>query len=145
MIGHTTEELNLTSAEELERLIPIIMSHLEEDRPLEELKALSAEERAKLLLTLKEKCLRMALRFYIPEKWRNIFAIVFVEVIDIANKKYSLTTYQDITERKEAQKQLADEKAFAEMVIENDPSMIVVYDENLHIITWNKKVKNFPV
>ncbi|MBK7036695.1 MAG: PAS domain S-box protein [Bacteroidetes bacterium] len=29
------------------------------------------------------------------------------------------------------------------MVIENDPSMIVVYDENLHIITWNKKSEEF--
>ena len=144
VIGHTTEELNLTSAEELERLIPIIMSHLEEDRPLEELKALSAEERAKLLLTLKEKMLKNGFEIlYTRKNGETFFAIVFVEVIDIANKKYSLTTYQDITERKEAQKQLADEKAFAEMVIENDPSMIVVYDENLHIITWNKKSEEF--
>lgn len=144
VIGRTTEDLNLVSAEENERLIPVIMSHLQEDRSIEELKALSTEERAKLLMTLKEKMLKHGYEIlYTRKNGETFYAIVFVEVIEIGNRMYSLTTYQDISERKEVQKQLADEKAFAEMVIENDPAMIVAYDENLNIIVWNKKCEEY--
>lgn len=144
VIGRTTEDLNLVSAEENERLIPVIMSHLQEDRSIEELKALSTEERAKLLMTLKEKMLKHGYEIlYTRKNGETFYAIVFVEVIEIGNRMYSLTTYQDISERKEVQKQLADEKAFAEMVIENDPAMIVAYDEYLNIIVWNKKCEEY--
>ena len=144
VIGRTTEELNLISEEENARLIPIILGYLDENRSIEELKALSAEERANLLLTLKEKMLKNGFEIlYTRKNGETFFAIVFVEVINIGNKKYSITTYQDITERKEAQKQLAEEKAFAETVIENDPAMLAVYDTNLMVIVWNKKSEEF--
>ncbi|HXU26222.1 MAG TPA: CHASE3 domain-containing protein, partial [Bacteroidia bacterium] len=54
VIGHTSEELNLVSPEENARLLPLILSYLEENRSVEELRALPANEMEKLLIKLRE-------------------------------------------------------------------------------------------
>lgn len=109
VIGHTTEELNLVSTEENERLLPIIMGYLQEERPVEELKVLPAEERANLLLKLKEKMFENGFEvLYTRKNGETFYAIVFFEVIELGNKKYALNSYQDITERKKAAMQLEE-------------------------------------
>lgn len=142
VIGHTAEELNLVSPEETARLLPIIMGHLEEDRTLEELQGLPAEERADLLLKLREKMFQNGFEVtYTRKNGSNFFAIVFYEVIDIGNVKYALTSYVDITERKEALQQIEDQRAFADLIIASDPAMVFATDENLNITVWNKKIE----
>lgn len=142
LIGHTSEEMNLVSKEENERLLPIILSYLQEERSVEVLKALPEEERANLLITLKEKMFANGFEVeYTRKNEETFFAIVFYEVINIGNKKYTLTSYLDVTERRKVEKQLAEQKAFAESVIEHDPAIILAYDENLKVIAWNKKAE----
>lgn len=142
LIDHTSEEMNLVSQKENERLLPIIMSYLQEERSVEGLKALPEEDRVNILLTLKEKMFKNGFEVeYTRKNGETFFAVVFFEVIHIGNKKYTLTTYLDVTERRKVEKQLAEQKAFAESVIEYDPALILAYDENLSVIAWNKKAE----
>lgn len=140
VLGHSTEELNIISKAENERLIPIVMDYLQEGRSVEELKALSPEETSKLLVILKEKMFENGFEIlYTKKTGEDFFANIYYEVIDMGDKKYTLTSYQDITERKKIEQQLAEQKAFAELIVDNDPAMILAYDLNLNIILWNKK------
>jgi len=140
VIGNTTEELNLISSEENKRLIPIILNLLQEQRSIEELRALPAEETAEVLLKLKQKMFENGYEIlYTRKNGETFLAIVFYEIILLGNKKYTLASYLDITERKEMELQLAEQKAFAELVIENDPAMILAIDKNFNVIAWNKK------
>jgi len=45
----------------------------------------------------------------------------------------------DITQRIHAEHEINEQKAFAEMLIENSPYMIMAYDRQLKITAWNKK------
>ena len=103
IIGYTSEELNLVSQEENERLIPIILSYLEDARPLEELQKLSPDETAELLLKLRLKMFKDGFEVqYLRKSGESFYALVFFEVVEIAGKKYTITSYQDISERKKA-------------------------------------------
>ncbi len=107
VIGHTSEELNLVSPEENARLIPIIMSYLEDNRSIEELQKLSPDETEKLLIKLREKMFGEGFEvLYTRKNKETFFALVFYEIIAIGNKKYALTSYQDITERKNNEKKI---------------------------------------
>ena len=142
VINHTADELNLVSQEETARLLPIILGHLQENRTVEELQALPGEERAELLLQLREKMFQNGFEVSYTRKTGETFiAIVFYEIIDIGNIKYALTSYVDITEHKEALKEIEDQKAFSELIIASDPAMVFATDENMHITVWNKKVE----
>lgn len=103
VLGFTTEELNIVSKEENERLIPIILSFLEEDRSIEELQQLPPEETEQLLLKLRLKMFKDGFEVkYTKKSGENFYALVYFEVIEIAGTKYTITSYQDITERKKA-------------------------------------------
>jgi PAS domain S-box-containing protein len=45
----------------------------------------------------------------------------------------------DITHEHSLRTQLEEEKAFAEMLLDNCPEMIMVYDTDMHVRAWNKK------
>ncbi len=107
VIGHTSEELKLVSDEENQRLIMIIMSYLDEDRSVAELQALPADERAKLLIKLREKMFSNGFEvLYSRRNGTSFYAMVFFEVIKIGNEQYALSSYQDITNRKQIEELL---------------------------------------
>lgn len=123
VIGHTSEELNLVSQEENERLLPIILASLNESRSVEELKALSVEETLKLLEKLKQEMFRNGFEVkYTKKNGETFFALVFYEIIEIGNKNYSITCYKDISERKKVELELKksnEEKAISELALHN--------------------------
>lgn len=47
----------------------------------------------------------------------------------------------DITQRIHSEHEIKEQKAFAEMLIENSPYMIMAYDKQLKINAWNKKTE----
>ena len=107
VIGHTSEELNLVSPEENARLLPIILSYLDENRSIAELQALPPDETAALLIKLREKMFGNGFEvLYTRKNKETFFALVFYEVIDVGNKKYALSSYQDITERKRTESKI---------------------------------------
>jgi PAS domain S-box-containing protein len=107
VIGHTTEELKLISPEENERLVALIMDYLKEERSVEELRTLSLEETEELLLKLKEaNVLKNFEILYTRKNGETFFALVSYEIVGIGNQRYTITSYQDITERKKISIQL---------------------------------------
>jgi len=120
VIGQTTEELHLLSAEENERLIVIIMQVLQETRSLDELRNLSVEETEELLIRLKQSDLIKNIEVLYTKKSGEQFpAIVSYETIHIGNERYTITSYQDITERKKTEELLKKQnEELAKMNIE---------------------------
>lgn len=107
VIGHTAEELNLVSPEENARLFSIIMSYLEDNRSLEELQKLSPEETEQLLVKLRQKMFGNGFEVLYTKKNRDtFFALVFYEILAIGDKKFALTSYQDISELKKTEKKI---------------------------------------
>jgi signal transduction histidine kinase/CHASE3 domain sensor protein len=111
VIGRTSDELELLSAEEQARVYPILLSYLNEKRSLAELRSLPAEEREDLLLRLKEAMGNSGLEVLYTKKSGETFdAVLFYDVIEIDAKKYSITSYLDVSEQKKAEKKI---KAYA--------------------------------
>ncbi len=107
IIGHTVEELGLIGAEEYQRVISYIFSHLKETRNLEEIQSLSVEETENLLLRLKETDAMKDFEVqYTKKNGASFPAIVSFEVLRIDSKHYTVTSYMDITERKKAEEKL---------------------------------------
>lgn len=107
IIGRTAEELNLVSPEENARLIQIILGYLDDDRPLEELQKLSPEETEQLLLKLRLKMFKDGFEVnYLRKNGENFYALVFFEIVEIGGKKVTISSYQDISERKKAAAQV---------------------------------------
>ncbi len=56
-----------------------------------------------------------------------------------AIKEHSLKVTGQNIELEKINMELANQKAFAELLIESSPLMILAYDKNMNITTWNKK------
>lgn len=107
VIGRTSEEMNLVAPEENARLVTVILSILQESRSLEELQALSAEEREELLVKLKQSDVMKDFEVeYTRKNGETFAALVSFEVIPFLTESFTVASYQDITERKKAQVQL---------------------------------------
>ncbi|MES2555775.1 MAG: ATP-binding protein [Bacteroidota bacterium] len=107
VIGHTSEELKLTSDEENARLIPIIMSYIDDERTIEELKELPLEETQKLLITLRERMFANGFEVeYTRKNGETFFAMVYFEIVERGAHTYAITSYQDVTERKAAEEKI---------------------------------------
>ncbi len=107
VIDHSSEELNLLNPEETKRVVDLIFEYLHENRSLAEVQALSKEETEALLLKLKqsEKMKNFEI-LYTRKNGETFPALVSFEVIRIGTESYTVTSYQDITERKKAEAQL---------------------------------------
>ncbi|NDP26519.1 MAG: PAS domain S-box protein [Flavobacterium sp.] len=116
VIGKTSEELNLLAPEEYNRIVSIILDSLEEKRTLAELQALNIEETEALVLKLKQGNTLKDLEInYTRKNGETFYALLFYEAIRIGNSSYTITSYQDITERKIAEdkvKQKSNELEF---------------------------------
>ena len=129
VIGHTSEELKLTTPEEDARLIPIIMSYLDGGRTLEELQKLTAEEAAEVLTTLREKMFEHG--FEVNYRRRNgelFWAMVYFEIFGMRDKKYAITSYQDISERKQAEEKI--KQALKQLRIAQERALIGTFEMN---------------
>lgn len=101
VIGHTSDELKLISPEESARLVTLILGYLKEDRTVAELQSLSAEETEKLLIKLNEAMDKRGFEVQYTRKNGELFsAFVSYKIVEIDNKRYTITSYKDITERK---------------------------------------------
>lgn len=57
--------------------------------------------------------------------------------------KYTQKIIQQNLQLETINKDLANQKAFADSLIENSPLMILAYDKNMKITTWNKKSEEY--
>jgi light-regulated signal transduction histidine kinase (bacteriophytochrome) len=96
------------------------MQVLQETRSLDELRNLSAEETEELLIRLKQSDLIKNIEVLYTRKNGDQFpAIVSYETIHIGNERYTITSYQDITERKKVEQLLKKQnEELAKMNIE---------------------------
>ncbi|MFH1025053.1 MAG: PAS domain S-box protein, partial [Nitrospirota bacterium] len=62
---------------------------------------------------------------------------VSARVIEIEGKKYFQSITRDISERKEAEVTLLEEKKFSDSVINSLPGIFYLFDENGHLLQWN--------
>jgi len=109
VIGHQAEELKLVSPDEEARLLPILLDLIEESRTPAELQALSREESEKLVFKLKEAMGHNGLVvLYTRKNGETFYAIISYDIIEIDNKKYTVTSYQDVNEQKIAEKKIID-------------------------------------
>lgn len=107
VIGHTSEELQLMSPEENVRLVGLIMKSLQDSRSLEELQTLSVEETEEILIRLKQSDEMKNLEVLYTRKSGATFpAVVSFELIRFGADRYTIASYQDITERKRAEELL---------------------------------------
>ncbi len=111
VIGHTSEEIKLLSKEENERIIAVILNSLhQESHSQAELQALSVEETEELLFKLKQTDATRNFEVQYTRKNGETFpALVSYEMLKIGNEKYTITSYQDITQRKKAEEQLKNQ------------------------------------
>ena len=104
VIGNSSEEMNLMDPEEYQRVIDLIFGYIHENRSLAEVQALSKEETEALLLKLKQSEKMKDFEICYTRKNGETFpAIVSFELIRIGTESYTVTSYQDITERKKSE------------------------------------------
>ncbi|WP_020602114.1 PAS domain S-box protein [Spirosoma spitsbergense] len=104
VIGRSSEELNLLDPEEYKRVIDLIFGYLHENRSIAEVQALSKEETETLLVKLKQAENMKDFEIVYTRKNGELFpALVSFEIIRIGTESYTVTSYQDITERKKAE------------------------------------------
>lgn len=107
VIGYKSEELDLLSPEENERLTNMILEALQETRTVAELQSLSVEETEEILQKLKQTDIMKNFEVtYSPKSGKPFSALLFYETLKIGEERYTITSYQDITERKKAEEQL---------------------------------------
>ncbi|MEJ1223331.1 PAS domain S-box protein [Sediminicola sp. 1XM1-17] len=107
IIGKTSEELQLIEPREYDRVISYIFEHLQESRTLEEVQNLSIDETEQLLLNLKQTDAMKDFEVQYTSKSGETFpAIVSYEIIRLHSERFMITSYQDISERKRAEKLL---------------------------------------
>ncbi|HEY5393326.1 MAG TPA: response regulator, partial [Hanamia sp.] len=101
IIGRTSAELKLVSAEEGARLLALILNYLKEKRTPAELQLLSIEEKEQLLVDLNIAMDKKGFEVeYTRKNGELFFASIWYEIIEVDGEKYTITSYQDITERK---------------------------------------------
>ncbi|TDD74405.1 PAS domain-containing sensor histidine kinase [Flavobacterium caseinilyticum] len=117
VIGHTSEQLSLIAPDEYNRVIAVIMESLGEKRTLDELQALPVEDTEALLLKLKQGNTMNNLEIqYTRKNGETFYAILFYEAIRIGNQSYTITSYQDITERKIAEEKVKQKSRELELL-----------------------------
>ena len=108
VIGNTSQALKLMSPEEEARLFPIILAYLKETRSVAELQALPREESEKLIIRLKQVMGTKGIEIlYTRKNGETFYAILSYDQIEIENIKYTITSYQDISEQKKAEDKIS--------------------------------------
>ena len=71
-------------------------------------------------------------------RWFRTYGTVFDRDRD-NQVEHVLNISLDITEERSLRDKLKEEKTFAEMLVENSPYMVMVFDTDLKVTVWNKK------
>ncbi|RTY89836.1 PAS domain S-box protein [Flavobacterium sp. GT3R68] len=107
VIGQTSEELGLMAPEELERVTSLILNYLQEERPISELQSMTVEDTEALLIKLKQTNAMNDFEVqYTKKNGETFYALVFYETIRFGYQSYTITSYQDITDRKIAEEKV---------------------------------------
>jgi PAS domain S-box-containing protein len=72
----------------------------------------------------------------------SFYANLTINIINFNGENALLTVMEDITERKQAEEALRKEKTFSDIMINSLPGIFYLFDEDGHIIRWNR---NFEV
>ncbi|WP_062054950.1 PAS domain-containing sensor histidine kinase [Sediminicola sp. YIK13] len=110
VIGKTSEELELIGPQEYERVIAYIFGYLQEKRSLDEIKAMSIDETEQLLMRLKQTGALKDFEVQYTRKSGEVFPVMIsFEIIKLNSERYTVTSYQDISERKRANELLKNQ------------------------------------
>ena len=135
VIGRSSEELNLLDPEEYKRVIDLIFGYLHESRSLAEVQSLSKEETEALLLKLKQsENMKDFEIVYTRKNGETFSALVSFEIIRIGAESYTVTSYQDITERKKA-----------ETLLQNQNDQLEKMNKELESFTYISRTFTFAV
>lgn len=117
VIGRTSEELSLIEPDEFNRVISVILDSLHEKRSVSELESLTVEDTEALLLKLKQTNAMKHLEIqYTRKNGETFYALLFYETIRIGDKSYTITSYQDITDRKIAEEKVKQKSKELELL-----------------------------
>jgi PAS domain S-box-containing protein len=117
VIGRTSEELSLIGPDEFNRVISVILDSLHEKRSLSELESLTVEDTEALLLKLKQTNAMEHLEIqYTRKNGETFYALLFYENIRIGDQSYTITSYQDITDRKIAEEKVKQKSKELELL-----------------------------
>ncbi|MCE3294717.1 MAG: sensor hybrid histidine kinase [Crocinitomicaceae bacterium] len=144
IIGSSSEELKFVSPEESQRLTNLLLKHIQEDRSIEELKNLSLEEVEDMLVKIKESGFLNGIEvLYNRKNGESFYALVSYELIKIGNESYTISSCQDITDRKKAEQRLkASEEQFHRIIREVKDYAILSLNKNGIVENWNEGAKN---
>jgi PAS domain S-box-containing protein len=150
IIGRSSEEMNFISPEESQRLTMLLLDHLKEERSVEELKRLSIEEVEEMLLKIKESGFMNGIEvLYRKKNGESFYALVSYELIRIGNERYTITSCQDISDRKRAEQKLKkSEEQYHRIVNEVKDYAIISLSREGRIENWNegaKKIKGYQM
>ena len=148
IIGRSSDEINFVSLEESQRLTSLLLEHLKEERSVEELKAMSIEEVEQMLIKIKESGFMNGIEvLYTKKNGETFYGMVSYEIIRIGNESYTITSCQDITDRKKAEERLKkSEEQYQRIVNEVKDYAIVSLNREGIIENWNegaKKIKGY--
>ena len=71
------------------------------------------------------------------------FEVDYIPLRNFSGVYAMMIVGHDITQRIHSEHQIREQKAFAEMLIESSPYMIMAYDRSLQITAWNKKSEEY--
>lgn len=148
VIGRSSDEMNFVSPEESQRLTTLLLDHLKEKRSVEELNNLSIGEVEEMLLKIKESGFMNGIEvLYRKKNGENFYALVSYELIRIGNESYTITSCQDISDRKKAEERLKkSEEQYHRIVNEVKDYAIISLSKDGLIENWNegaKKIKGY--
>ncbi len=85
-------------------------------------------------------------RTSITPLWAFIFFAIAVTILLVSFYRIRIDLVKQSTLSKEllkSNRDLANQKAFAELLVESSPDLIIGYDKNLNIIVWNKEYEDY--
>ncbi|MGV3630190.1 MAG: PAS domain S-box protein [Bacteroidota bacterium] len=148
IIGRSSEELKFVSPEESQRLTALLLDHLKEERSVEELQALSLEQVEEMLVKIKESGFMNGIEvLYNRKNGESFYAMVSYELIKIGTESYTISSCQDITDRKRSEQKLKkSEEQYHRIINEVKDYAILSLDSQGIIENWNegaKKIKGY--
>ncbi len=120
MLGYSQEEI---------KNMGVMNIHPEKDLPyvIEQIEKQSGKE------------IEVAQNLPVKRKDGSVFyADVSTVLVEIADKRYLLGIFTDITKRKQAEEEIHKEKAFSEAILDSLPGIFYLFDHTGRFLRWNR-------